>query len=59
MGGLIAKIVFKQGDDALLLEKYKSVNDIPITLLDGSEIESLKKLVEGKKLIMIVNVASK
>lgn len=35
MGGVIAKIVFKNGDDALLLEKYDSVNEMPITLIDG------------------------
>lgn len=35
MGGVVAKIVFKSGEDALLLEKYSSVNQIPITLIDG------------------------
>jgi hypothetical protein len=35
MGGVLAKIVFKNGEDALLLEKYKSVNEIPVTMING------------------------
>ena len=60
MGGVLAKIVFKNGEDTLLLEKYKTVNEIPITLIDGNALNQLQELLKGdKKLYMIVNVASK
>lgn len=59
MGGALAKIVFKNGSDDISVEKYKSVNEIPVTLITGEKVESIQKLVEGKKLYMIVNVASK
>jgi len=35
MGAAVAKIFFKTGEDDLLLEKYQTVNEIPITLIDG------------------------
>jgi len=35
MGGVVAKMIFKNGDDKILLEKYKSVKEIPVTLIDG------------------------
>jgi hypothetical protein len=59
MGNAIMKLVFKNGDDALLLEKYKSVNEIPLTLIDGSPVDKVQNLVKDKKLYLIVNVASK
>ena len=41
MGNAIMKLVFKNGDDALLLEKYQSVNEIPLTLIDGSPVDKV------------------
>lgn len=59
MGSAIAKIVFKQGADELSVEKYKSVNEVPVTLITGEKLEQIQSLVANKKLYMIVNVASK
>jgi hypothetical protein len=39
MGAAIAKIVFKTGSDELSVEKYKSVNEIPVTLITGDPID--------------------
>ena len=59
MGGLIAKIVFKNGDDKLDSSKYSSLNDIPATSLSGVMHDKLGDVVKGKKLYLVVNVASK
>ena len=57
MGALIAKAVFKNGDDEISC-KYASVNEIPVTTLQGEDTQ-IGNLVQGKKLYMVVNVASK
>jgi hypothetical protein len=41
MGGTIAKLVFKNGSDKLSVEKYKSVNEVPVTLITGEIIEQI------------------
>jgi hypothetical protein len=41
MGGALAKIVFKSGSDDISVEKYKSVNEIPITLITGEKVEQI------------------
>ena len=58
MGGLIAKAIFKSGKDKLS-STYKSAWDIPVKTLEGKEVSRLGDLVEGKKAVLIVNVASK
>ena len=58
MGGVIAKMIFKSGNDGFDLAKITTLNDIPCKKLDGEET-TIGKLIEGKKLYMIVNVASK
>ena len=45
MGGAIAKIVFKSGSDEISVEKYKSVNEIPVTLITGEKVEKIENLV--------------
>ena len=41
MGGALAKIIFKSGSDDISVEKYKSVNEIPITLITGEKVEQI------------------
>ena len=38
---------------------YKSIHDISVKDIDGKQIKKLGDILQGKKLIMIVNVASK
>lgn len=57
MGAVIAKIVFKKGNDVIHTD-YKSLNEIKVTGLEGEEYENLGQVVEGKKVYLIVNVAS-
>jgi len=57
MGNAIANIVFKKGEDDLQA-KYDSVNQIPIKTIRGEE-GLVADHVGGKKLYLIVNVASK
>ena len=58
MGGAMAKVVFKKGKDAFKTS-YTSLNDIPVTDITGKEYESVGELCKDKKLILIINVASK
>ena len=58
MGAVLAKIVFKKGSDRFDLGKYASLNDIPVSTLRGEQT-TLGELGQGKKLFLIVNVASK
>lgn len=58
MGGVIAKLVFKNGREPVA-SAYTSLWDIPCTTIDGLALERLGQLVEGKKAVLIVNVASK
>ena len=59
MGGVVAKIVFKKGKDELSVKHIASLNDIPVTTIEGTQYERLGELVAGKKFYMVVNVASK
>tara|TARA_B110000305_G_C19171510_1_gene507507 strand:- start:547 stop:726 length:180 start_codon:yes stop_codon:yes gene_type:complete len=59
MGGLIAKIVFKNGDDKLDSSTFSSLNDIPAMSLSGVQHDRLGDVVKDKKLYLVVNVASK
>ena len=59
MGGVLAKIVFKSGKDSLDQNKYQSINEIPVTTVEGQDYEKLIDLVGDKKLYLIVNTASK
>ena len=38
---------------------YKSLLDIPVTDIDGRQHKAIRDLVKGKKLLLVVNVASK
>lgn len=58
MGGLASKLIFKSGKDKLKT-KYQSLHDIPAIDIDGNEIKRLGDILEGKKCILVVNVASK
>lgn len=58
MGGVAAKLIFKSGKDKFATD-YKSLLDIPATDIDGNEIRRLGDIVQGKKAILVVNVASK
>lgn len=59
MGGLLAKIIFKNGNDRLPLTEQKSLFDIPEVDIDGNKIERLGDILKGKKAILVVNVVSK
>lgn len=58
MGGLALKAVSKKGKDKLSTS-YQSLFDIPTVDIDGKIIENLGSVCQGKKCIMVVNVASK
>jgi hypothetical protein len=58
MGGLAAKLVFKKGKEKMTT-KYTSLHEIPAVDIDGNPIERLGNLIDGKKAILVVNVASK
>jgi Ca2+-binding EF-hand superfamily protein len=38
---------------------FKSLLDIPATDIDGKQIKKLGEILKGKKLILVINVASK
>lgn len=59
MGALVAKMVFKNGNDRLAEAEQKSLFDIPAVDIDGNKVEKLGDLLTGKKAILVVNVASK
>lgn len=59
MGGLASKLVFKRGKDKLNESKYESLLDIPATDIDGNHIEKLENILQGKRCILVSNVASK
>ena len=58
MGNVGFKLVSKKGKDKLA-SSYSSLLDIPSVDIDGAQVAKLGDLVEGKKCILIVNVASK
>ena len=57
MGNAIAKMIFKKGEDDISA-KYKSVNDIPVKTINGLD-GKISDHVKGKKIYLVVNVASK
>jgi hypothetical protein len=58
MGGKLSKLLFKRGKDKNLNTKYTSLLDIPAIDIDGFEINPLGRILEGKRCIMVVNVAT-
>ena len=58
MGNLAFKAVQKKGKDKLS-SKYESLFDIPAKDIDGVEHARLGDMLQGKKCILVVNVASK
>lgn len=58
MGGVAAKLIFKSGKDKGLTTTYTSLWDISAIDIDGNNINPLKTIVEGKKCVLVTNVAS-
>ena len=56
---IIAKLVFKTGKDKLSQATHLTFHDIPAVDIDGQVLPRLGLITEGKKCILIVNVASK
>ena len=56
MGGVLAKIVFKSGEERL--EATRDLQYIEMTDIDGNTV-SIGNLMAEKKVIMFVNVATK
>ena len=59
MGAVLAKMIFKTGRDPLPVSEAKSLFELPATDIDGNQIEHLGTILEGKKAILVINVASK
>ena len=59
MGNLSLKLVSKKGKDKLNSTTYQTLFDIPAIDIDGNQVAHLGDLLQGKKCIMVVNVASK
>ena len=59
MGALLAKMIFKTGRDQMTEVEAKSLFDIPATDIDGNKINHLGDILQGKKAILVVNLASK
>jgi len=57
MGAALSKVVFKKGKTAYK-QKHESLFEIEATTIDGRTVR-IGELVQGKKAVMIVNVASK
>jgi hypothetical protein len=55
----ILKVVEKRGKDKLPKLKQQSLFDISAVDIDGNTIERLGDILQGKKCILVVNVASK
>ena len=58
MGGLVEKALFKNKAEAVASD-FVSLWQIGAKNIDGMMIDPLKPLVEGKKCVMVVNVATK
>jgi hypothetical protein len=58
MGNIGFKVVQKRGKDKLTT-KYESFFDIPAKDIDGIEHARLGDMLQSKKCILVVNVASK
>ena len=50
-------MVSKNGKEAVATN-YTSLWDVPVTTIEGQHIERLGQLVEGKKAVLVVNVAT-
>ena len=59
MGGAISRIIFKHGKDKQLTSAYQSLLDIPVIDIDGNPVPRLGNLLQGKRCILVVNLASK
>lgn len=57
MGDSISKMFFKVGEDDISA-KYDNLNQIPATLIDGTET-TIGDQIKGKKVYLVVNIASK
>jgi hypothetical protein len=54
------KITFKKFDEiSEPFTPYKSLHEIPAIDIDGKQIKKLGDILKGKKLILVINVASK
>ena len=61
MGNMIFNAVKKKGKDKLASTQFSSALDIPVNQLldaEGVEAQLLKNYCEGKKAILVVNVAT-
>ena len=58
MGGSVFKAVSKKGKDKLV-PAFSNLHDIPATDIDGKDYLNLGHVCQGKKCVMVVNVASK
>ena len=59
MGGVIESLVFKSGKETVTSKHKSAFELIGATNIDGEEIDPLLTVVEGKKCVMIVNVATR
>ena len=60
MGSMIIKAISKKDVNKLAKSTYTSALDIPVKMLNSSEeAKPLSSVCEGKKAILIVNVATK
>ena len=57
MGGVMAKVVFKSGNDEISA-KYNSLLEIPVTTIEGQK-KTFAEVAGNKFLYLVVNVASK
>lgn len=55
----VVLFLFRNRKGESLPSKYSNIYDIPVTTLEGIEYAKLGELVQNKKLLLIVNVASK
>lgn len=58
MGSVALKLVSKTGKDKLT-SAYSSLHEIGAVDIDGNNIDRLGNILQGKRCIMVVNVASK
>ena len=58
MGAVVEKMLFKNAKEAVA-STHTSLWDIGAKNIDGEMIDPLLKVVEGKKCVMVVNVATK
>ena len=58
MGAVVAKLIFKNAKENVASEA-KSAWEISAKNIDGVMVDPLQTLINGKKCVMIVNVATK